>query len=196
MDSQLLAHISRFIESKGTDFVPTLIHRVFKTVSDHGIATGITVTTGAIAAGLASFFTARHREELDEALDIKDETFSQMLCRKIREKGMSNADCYKKAHIDRRTFSKILSDIHYRPEKETAIAFALGLELPLKEAEEMLMKAGFAFSDNRKFDLIIKYFIRNNTYDITLINEILLEYDQPILGEERSEKLSLQKRQK
>lgn len=178
MDSRLIEHLSRFILSRGKDFVPTMLQRVARTVSTKDAAVRLTTAAGAAAVGFIAFF---NRKKLDEALTIRDETFSQMLCRKIREKGMSHAECYKKAHIDRRTFSKILSDIHYKPQKKTAIAFAIALELPLEEAEELLMKAGFAFSDNQEFDLIIQYFIKNQTYDIFTINQALLYRDQPLL---------------
>jgi len=38
---------------------------------------------------------------LDEALEQIDESFSEMVLRKIKEKGMKNADCYKKAKTSR-----------------------------------------------------------------------------------------------
>lgn len=119
---------------------------------------------------------------LDSLMDNLDEPFNITLLNLIDAKGMTDTEVYKRANIDRKLFSKIRTGNGYMPSKRTILALAIALKLTLDETNSLLEKAGYTLSHSQKLDVVVEFFIINKRYDIFEINEVLFEYDLPLLG--------------
>ncbi len=122
-------------------------------------------------------------KSLREYMESKEKSFGWKLFELIDKSGMTDVECYKKANVDRKTFSKIKNNPDtYKPSKQTAVAFAIALRLDLEETQDLLASAGLTLSKSFTFDKIIRYFIQKGNYNVFEINEALFEFDQMLLG--------------
>ena len=112
------------------------------------------------------------------------ESFSYSVDKLREAKGMSPAELYKAAWIDKRVYSKLMTTANYRPAKNTAISFGLALKLKRAEFDDFLKNAGFALSDSSIFDLVIRFCVEREIFDLHDVNALLLQADQKTLAKE------------
>lgn len=106
----------------------------------------------------------------------RDLSFNERLFLLIDRTGQKDSDVYKKAHIDRRLFSKIRSNKNYIPCKKTVIALCLALELNREDADALLSSAGYSLSRSDDFDLAIAFCIDKKVFDFFDINEVMVYF--------------------
>lgn len=132
---------------------------------------------------LRNYSTAGNFNEMLRALEQSvNQTFVDRLLHYINEKGVRDSEIYKAAQVDKRLFSKMISNREYKPSKDTAIALALALELSLDEANDMLSRAGYTFSHSNKRDIIIEFFFREKVYNLMDANDVLYQLNQKLIG--------------
>ena len=104
--------------------------------------------------------------------------FQNTLMQLIADRKLDNVTVYKKACIDKKFFSKIISNKDYVPKKHTVMALGLALELPLDEYEVFLASAGYAFMPSSKFDMIVKFCVMNQIYNLINVDVILDDHGE------------------
>ena len=123
-------------------------------------------------ADLALFTETLSGSKMTRSIPL-DMTFTEQLYHLMQKKGKTNAEVYKAALIDKSLFSRITSDKHYSPSKETAVAIALALELTLEEAQDLLKRAGFTLSHAILRDAAIEFCFREKIYNVVKVNIML-----------------------
>ena len=128
------------------------------------------------------FKTGEAKSLIKELEKAKRKTFTEMLMWHIAKTGKKDSAVYNAAQMDRRLFSKIMSDRNYKPSKDTAVALVLALHLNLEQAEDLLKRAGYSLSHSNKRDIVIEYFIREEVYDLMVINDVLYKLGEKKIG--------------
>ncbi len=117
---------------------------------------------------------------LAERMSHAADPFGKYLLYIIDEKGMTNAEVYKRALISKQSFGKLKKDPSgYHPDKITALQYCVGAKLNIDETKDMLARAGYALSPADKRDIIFEFFITNEVYDMIDIDIALEEHGIP-----------------
>jgi hypothetical protein len=132
-----------------------------------GIGIGI-VNTSAVSFRAAS-------EEAAEYIKARktSDDFAHALDRKRKEQGLTPAQLYKRANIDRRQYSRFMGPEGRHPSMNTVICFGLALRLSREEFDELLRTAGYALSRSSSRDVCIMYCLEKGIYDSSDVNALL-----------------------
>lgn len=104
-------------------------------------------------------------------------SFAAKLIAYVRDKFGGNApQVYRAAHVNRKTYSSIISNELRPVSKQTAIAFSLALHLSEAEMSDFLRSAGYALSEFLLEDMIVQACSKAEIYDIQKVNEILMAH--------------------
>ncbi len=104
---------------------------------------------------------------------LKKSSFVDLFLFLMREKELDSPAVYKRALMDRKLFSKLISDRGYKPSKKMVCRLALALHLDAKDSKSFIKRAGFILTSGSVFDLTIRYCIENNIYDIYQVEALL-----------------------
>ena len=115
--------------------------------------------------------------EIKAQVDSPSPSFSQLTVKYVRERFNGNAVAfYTTAGIDRRHYSKIISNRSYATSKQTAIHAALAFRLSESEAVAYLKSAGYAFSSSTAEDIVYLTCIRKGVYELKSVESLLKEF--------------------
>ena len=111
---------------------------------------------------------------LKEAIDHKEKTLYDYIIMYCKLKHFEKeSDLYKKACVNAKTFAKIRNS--ETPSKLTLLRICLGLELNLKQTQEMLNVAGYSLSNNNIFDKIIAFCLDKGVVNIDRVEDYIYE---------------------
>jgi len=102
-------------------------------------------------------------------------TFADLLVRHVRARGGDAPSVYTAAHIDRRTYSSIISHPFRPVAKRTAVQFAIALKLARSEADTLLQAAGFALSPAIPEDIVFAEAIAAGGGDLQAVDQRLFD---------------------
>lgn len=167
--------------------VRAYIDRMYKEGNDSN--SKATAGENIVASALTNLFLPKKpsyavapKIDIQNIFNKMDISFSERLFMFIDSKHLKDSQVYTAANISKQVFHKIRTNKNYRPKKSTVLALAIGLKLNLRETEELLNYAGYSLVRNDKVDLAVRYFIEKGEYNIMIINEVLFEFDLPLLG--------------
>ena len=122
-----------------------------------------------------------------EPFDFDDDvapapTFSKIMLNYITNSEHTAEEICTLALVDFRVISRAQAKPSYKPSKTIVLALGMALKLTEPLMEAFLQSAAYEFTYTTRRDLVLRFFIERQLYDITLINGYLTYYKELILG--------------
>ena len=116
-------------------------------------------------------YIKKHKQNKEKSLDFVTYLY-QLMDKYGYDK---NSDLYNKANISKQSWSLIVSG-QVSPSLKTLIKIIFALHLDNHECKYLLKKAGYTLASSSNYSLIIRYCLENKIYDLSKLNEYLIEY--------------------
>ncbi len=123
-----------------------------------------------------------HVSRIEDDNDNPSQPWSQMVIRLMKLKALTCEQCAVRANISSSYLQALCFDADASPNKYTALAVAIALELSVDETREMLDALGFTWQRSDLFDTVTEFYITKGIYDIHLVNMALFAYGQRLLS--------------
>ena len=116
-------------------------------------------------------YIKKHKQNKEKSLDFVTYLY-QLMDKYGYDK---NSDLYNKANISKQSWSLIVSG-QVSPSLKTLIKIIFALHLDNHECKYLLKKAGYTLASSSNYALIIRYCLENKIYDLSKLNDYLVEY--------------------
>lgn len=139
-------------------------------------------TSSRLGKLIAEYCQTAECTDIAQGLQKQQDSFYQLLVKSIKKRGYrTDADYYNAQCFSRQTFSR-LRNPDYRLSRENALWLTLGLAPDYREGIELLRAAGFSLRKNDRREYIILYFMRNGSYTLRELNEMLVYFEEKPIG--------------
>lgn len=119
--------------------------------------------------------------EREYLLNSEHHTLADFIIEKENEKKVFGSALYKPVLMSKQKYSKIKSTENSKPDFETCVQFIFGLKLDYEESVEFMRRAGRAFSDDAR-DQLVACYIKNKNYNIFDLNNSFYIMDIEPIG--------------
>lgn len=106
-------------------------------------------------------------------------SYSQIVLCYLNDSKTDKDTLCEKYQLERTYFSKLADNPKYHPSKGEALILCFAFHLNYEEARALLKSADFILSSSEKQDLIIRYFLENNLFNLNDLNYVLNHFDFP-----------------